>query len=372
MGNFLSKCCRKGCDERHGYVQINGNNHNVTYPERNHKTRMGVKPLNQAQKKKLESFFQHIISKAPVDFTSPEIQDIQEAVQTMLERIRERVNNRGVFNIDHIVPTGSMAERTAIWKYDDYERETYLEFDNFAVFKESVRQCEDQSIYQRCPGCIRISNPPVEFTRMAKQDLNRITERWDQIQLFPKFFSDDFRNETIVNDIFIYEVNNGLTSSCDCLSLRCERTRYSFQPFSLDNKYGCDKCTVDMPTGTLSVDYNKNVKSGPFTGVPSKCSLILKWTSKTNSLLAPDELLQQKQPITALPIYIDFLPAIESLKPTSPGDGYTHDYFAVPKNVMYVNMIMMINTGGEDHGVLLRFRPSARQKYPTNIGDAIR
>ena len=85
------------------------------------------------------------------------------------------------------------------------------------------------------------------------------------------------------------------------------------------------------PTGTLSVNTNKAVDISLFSVGPNKCSLVLKWTSKTKSLLAPDKLLQQKQPIISMPIYIDFLPAIESLKPTSPGDGYTHDYFAVPK-----------------------------------------
>ena len=325
MGNFLSKCCRKGCDERHGYVHIDGNNQNVTYSERNPKTRMGVKPLNQAEKKKLESFFQHIISKAPVDFTSPEIQDIQEAVQTMLERIRERVNNRGVFNISHIVPTGSMAEKTAIWKYNYYQRKPSLEFDNLAVLKESVRQCEYYRDHQRCLGCISISNPPVELTLLPQSQLDLIRKRCIVI----KPTKDQISKHTI-NEIFLYEINNCLASSCACLTLHCERNKYSFKPSSVDNNDGCDMCTVDTPTGTLSVNTNKHIDLNSVG--PNRCSLILLWTSKTNSLLAPDMLLQQKQLITSMPIYIDFLPAMEYLKPTSPGAGYTHDYFVVPKN----------------------------------------
>ena len=57
------------------------------------------------QKRKLESFLQHIILNGSLDFTSPEIQDIKDAVHTLLERIRARVNNRGFFNITRIVHT---------------------------------------------------------------------------------------------------------------------------------------------------------------------------------------------------------------------------------------------------------------------------
>ena len=134
----------------------------------------------------------------------------------------------------------------------------------------------------------------------------------------------------MINFIFLYEINNCLSSSCNCLNLQCDITHFSFQPSSVDNEDGCEICTVDTPTGTLSVNTNKPVDT--FSNGPNKCSLILKWTSKTNSLLAPDKLLQQKQPITSLPIYIDFLPAMESLKPTSRGAGYTHDYFVMPKS----------------------------------------
>ena len=50
------------------------------------------KQLKSEQKKKIETFFQHIASNASVDFTSQEIQDFQNAVGEMLERIRTRVN----------------------------------------------------------------------------------------------------------------------------------------------------------------------------------------------------------------------------------------------------------------------------------------
>ena len=52
----------------------------------------------------------------------------------------------------------------------------------------------------------------------------------------------------------------------------------------------------------------------------------------------------------SLPIYVDFQPARESLKPTSSCVGKEHDYFIVPKTVMYV---MIKSTDGGNLGVRL-------------------
>ena len=91
-----------------------------------------------------------------------------------------------------------------------------------------------------------------------------------------------------------------------------------------------------MPTGTLHVNTEVNIiKHGDG---PNQCSLAFQWTSKARSLSALDEqLLQKIQPISSLPIYVDFLPALESRKPTPSGNGDQHVYFIVPKhcNVCY-------------------------------------
>ena len=199
MGNCLAKfcCLRTRNNSRQNYERIEGRNDQVTNIEQTQDEQVEYDPLNQAQKEKLESFFQHIILNASLDFTSPEIQHVQDAVQTMLKKIRTRVNNRGVFDITHIVPTGSMSEKTAIWKYDGYEREPYLEFDNLAVLKASVRQYEDHSDYQKCPGCITISYTPVELNRMRKHDLDLMRKRWSEINPTQVCF-----NKHMINEIF--------------------------------------------------------------------------------------------------------------------------------------------------------------------------
>ena len=281
----------------------------------------------RTQREKLEEFFHHITSIASVDYTNQEIKDIQNAVSIMLERIRTRVNRRGIFNIDRIVPSGSAAEKTSLWKF--YIGDHYLELDFLSVLKNTIRQCEDQTSQQYCQGCITIVIIPVEYERL-KQYYNT-----------DEFSAENLKDKDVISDLFLNEINYCLTSSCDCLSLQCDKDKYgrykiSFRPASVEHNHGCGECTVDMPTGTLHV--NTEIKIDQNSSGPNACSLIFQWTSKTKTLSVSDKLLlQEPQPISSLPIYIDFLPALESLKPTSPGPGDEHDYFTVPKscNICY-------------------------------------
>ena len=296
MGNHLTKCCCIGASI--------------------------YQPLESEQREELDELFHHITSSATVDYTNQEIKDIQNAVSIMLERIRTRINIRGIFNIDRIVPSGSMAEQISLWKFSDENH--YLEFDFLSVLKNKIIQCEDQPS-QQC--CIAIVMPPVEYERM-KQYYNTEGE----------FFGVDLRNKDVISGLFLNQINYCLTSSCDCLTLQCDKNEFgyfiyeiSFRPSSLEHNHGCGECIVDMPTGTLHVNTEINIYQGSHG--PNKCSLIFQWISKAKSLSALDELLLQRpQPIYSLPIYVDFLPALESLKPTSPGGGDEHDFFIVPKN----------------------------------------
>ena len=301
MGNFLTKLC---CVRKTRYQS-----------------------LNLKQRERLGEFFQYIISNAPVDYTNQEIQDIQNAVSIMLERIRTRVNRRGIFNIARIVPNGSAAEKTSVWKFDIGDH--YLEFDFLAILKNGIKQCEDQTSLQDCQGCIKIVNPPMELKRL-RQYYNKNGE----------FSGYNLKYKDVISDLFLNEINHCLTLSCDCLSIQCDKDQVgnytiSLRPSSKVHLYGCGECTVDMPTGTLHVNTEIKIDQNS-NNCPNVCSVIFQWTSKTKTLLAPDQLLLRKpQPISSLPIYVDFLPALESLKPNSPGPpgpGDEHDFFIVPKS----------------------------------------
>ena len=281
------------------------------------------KALIPEKKKKLEEFFHHIITNAPVDITNREIQDIQNAVFTMLEKIRTKVNSRGIFNIDRIVPGGSMNEKTAIWKF--YMGDNYLEFDFLAVLKNAVKQSENQISRQFCQGCITIPKPPVELERLG-QHYNR-----------DEFSAESLKNKDVISNLFLIEINHCLTSSCDCLSLQCDKDdighyKISLRPSSVEHNHGCGECTVGMPTGTLHANTKIDINYDSKIDNPCKCSLIFQWTSKTKTLSAPDMLMLKRSQLLIVPIYVDFLPALEFLKPTSSLPRYEHDFFIVPKS----------------------------------------
>ena len=276
----------------------------------------------------MEEFFKHNISNATVNYTNPEIQDIQTAMDTMLERLRTRVNSRGIFNISRIVHSGSMAEKTSLWKYrkciakspgeeEQNSSRYFMELDNLAVLENAIKQCED--ITTRCRGCIKIVNAPVDLERLAQFYL-----------IEDRFNAESLKDIYVISELFLNEINDCLASSCDCLSLQSNEKNISFRPLSVEHKGGCGECTVVMPTGTLRV--NTSVAVEKFSSDPNNCSLIFLWTSKAKTLSAPCPMLLQKpQPISSLPIYVDFLPTLESLQPTA-GAEDEHDFFIVPKH----------------------------------------
>ena len=280
-------------------------------------------------------------------------------MNTMLERIRTRVNRRGIFNIASVVPSGSMCERTSLWKFDvldhvlddddddDDDEQYYIEFDFLAPLNNLIHQCTKQTaeiectvlaqlnnlIHQctkqtaeiECKGCIKIVKPPANLKRVRQCYSDREDE----------FNAHFLKYKTRISDLFLNEINYCLTSTCNCLSFQCRGRNYegyeiSLRPSSEDHKHGCGECTVDMPTGTLLVNTTIVIKQSSLG--PNKCQLVFQWTSKAKSLSAPDKLLlQQPQPVSTIPICVDFLPALESLTPSSSDARQEHDFFIVPK-----------------------------------------
>ena len=285
------------------------------------------------QKYKLNLFFKRIYSKASVDFSSAEIQDIQYAVYQLLERIKTKVNERGIFNIRRIVSSGRMAENTSIWKYDINADNHYLEFDFLADLR--TRTCIAPEINPNdCQACRKVY-PPVDFVQLGRLYGN--TREYNART--PK---DAALN---ISQLFLTEINCCLTSLCDCLSplnTKMNDNKILSRPAYSESEHiaGCGVCTVDMPTGTLSV--NTEIPIVQNFDDPNGCSLIFLWTSKAESLSAPNKLLLHRpQRITSLPIYVDFLSALEALQPSTSffvevfryfsASVGEHDYFVVPK-----------------------------------------
>ena len=288
--------------------------------------------LSLHQKLKLNQFFDHIVYNIFIDFDKQEMKDIQSAVLTMLERIVERLNKRGVFNISSIYKCGSTAEKTSIWKFDDRDETPFIEFDFVATlrdFVEDLNAAEEENVYNKrwdCPGCIGIFLPPVEIKQLQQH-----YPRKDGV-----YNNDTLKDKRTITNLFLKEINWCLTSSCNCLSITFKQNEWDhyeirFQPTSYHPIPDCDKCFVDMSTGTLRVNTTISIKQG--TKHPNRCSLVFLWTSKARTLAAPDKfMLNETQHVTSLPIYVDFLPVLESRKHTDTGNVYEHANFIVPKH----------------------------------------
>ena len=253
--------------------------------------------LSRSQEDKLNTFLKELVTEAGVDFSCPEIQDIQSAVSEMIERIKTGINERGVFSISRTEVCGSMAEKTAMWKCAIPPDRPYIEFDFLAVLKAV---CD---IKRDCQECFYVETLPMNLDLLEKYygslsstHLNEL-ERWE-----------------IVDHCFTGETNNCL-ASCGCLEVNYPYQnlwwKYTFEPSSACSKtqQGCDKCTVDRPTGAL------RVKTSVWMGQPDigvYYTLIFQWTSKAKTLCTRDRYcLPETEKMDNLTIRIDFLPALE-------------------------------------------------------------
>ena len=280
--------------------------------------------LDETKKRKLNGLFEEIITKACIDYSKQEIQDIQKAVRTMLERVVTRVNKRGIFKIARIEPCGSMTEQTSVWKYNKdiwIREERFAEFDFLAVLDYSTKT---ENCYF-CDACVGISDLPL-FVDAMKKVLSKNVSKFCEDKTFAR---DRFYR------LFWSEVNTCLGSACHCFSVEL---RTGFLPFGgfkyilaaeSESEYRCDKCVVEMDTGILRV--NPSVYIGPESD--ANCSLVFVWKSKENTLVVCDRLLKEKpEQLNTLSIHVDFLPALEVLK-TDPGKAEcVHDVFLVPKD----------------------------------------
>ena len=257
----------------------------------------GYEQFSVKEKENLNSIFQEIVTKAGVDFSNPEIQDIQSAISEMLERIKTWINQRGIFNISRTELCGSMAEKTAMWKLSEYEQ-PFIEFDFLAVLQAA---CD---IKPGCQECFYVNTPPMNLD---------VLEKYYRI-LYNSFLKDKGKQKYIVCEYFTRETNNCL-ASCGCQEVIYECPElwgeYTFKPSSTCSKtqQGCDRCTVDRPTGTLRVKTSVEI-GGLATEVHSY--LVFQWTSKAKTLCTRDwYCLPDTEKMDNLTIHIDFLPALE-------------------------------------------------------------
>lgn len=91
--------------------------------------------LRKEVKAKLNEMFREIIAKTSIDYHNQEVQDITEAVYTMLNRAADRINEYTSFRIGRIEPCGIMADKTSACKYDFDTGKSCTKFDFVAVLE---------------------------------------------------------------------------------------------------------------------------------------------------------------------------------------------------------------------------------------------
>ena len=299
----------------------------------------------------LSKLYDEIVTKAKVDRNSREIQDISSAVEEMLERlVSGEIETNHYFQGDKITlkfqnvdlePCGSMAEHTSLWKSTrrQFRQNTFLEFDYLAVL-----QNEDNVVEIRgggCQGCRRI---------YSGRGLLATDERLlvgDERLLAGGF-----------NWRFLGALYSRIHSRCSCcvdLDDTCsEDDRHDSRP--------CTECIVVRDTGYLQIakipDISiDNVKHS------ETCSFVFYWTSRTDSLLAPNvETLQPTEKIKRLVIRVDLLTAIEFPK-NRDGDQCGIKRFIIAKKCPYCSDGFMVSYCMHELNAISHVSDQHRQSY---------
>ena len=252
----------------------------------------GYDNLSVKEKENLNSIFREIATKVGIDFNNPEFQDIRSALSEMMERIKTRINERGVFHISRLEPCGSMAEKTAMWKAR-LKKQTYIEFDFLAVLQAT---CD---LKPGCQECFYVNTPPMNLDLFEKYNSS----------LYSSHIKTRLYRNYKLGACFTRETINCL-ASCGCQDVEYPDQdyweQYTFKPPSTysETQQGCDTCNVNRPTGTLRVLTSEKMGQ--------TCTLMFQWTSKAKTLCSRDSVcLPKTEKMDNLTIDVDFLPALE-------------------------------------------------------------
>ena len=147
-------------------------------------------------------------------------------------------------------------------------RGRYIEFDFLAVLDDSKNTCLEQG----CAECFKLHGLPVNLEQLKMH--NERVYNDNKNSLHSPFIADAVYAAELSSNFCCRSGRDTLywAFDLDCIRL----------PSSAGMDHACDKCTVDMPSGKLQVDFaamEQFVESAP-----KDCSLICQWTSKPRSL----------------------------------------------------------------------------------------
>ena len=319
-----------------------------------------------------KTFFKDIVKSASIDFSSPEIQDITSAVNELVQRYAEKIAHQGLFPTYKILPCGSMAEHSSLWKMfipnaltykyncrlcpereDMIDAFHYIEYDFL-----SLLQLDEQCTIQRtdCLGCMDVQGK----------------YRWEiDVDMYDLFYS--YRNKIHpmeFNEKFRSELCKAIASLCSCVSVKeyPQENAYKFFKRIGSGTAYCDKCTVHKATGYLQIDTSHEARFVT-TEKPKQCAFMLLWTSAAKSLAAPNKsTLKPDGAIAELHIFVDFLPAYELRDDLIADTAAGENGFIVPKRctscpVAYTWRVSYTST--ESYNSLLTMSAGHKNCYKT-------
>lgn len=202
---------------------------------------------------------------------------------------------------------GAWQKKTSLWKFDSIMGGICTEFDCLAVLENMLHETSYDT--HACKGGVMLHELPINYEALDKYYAGTVLSKRSTY-----FEGANF------DILFVKEIDTSLRSLCSCDSVGYNERNMVLGHLDKDaygksSTNGCYLCEVNTPTGILRVNPSIPVVRDIDNKGPEKCSLILEWTSKANSLVVFDPLfLDQPQTLTSFPIYVDFLPTVELFK----------------------------------------------------------
>lgn len=235
-----------------------------------------------------------------LDVNLEERVDIKESIVTLLQRLLkslEHVNDRLV--VKRIVPCGSMEEGTRNWKFSKHNREPIIEFDFLAVLNDPTDT--KLSLTEHCSGYMAIM---YENDKFLPYCFNKPETGLQADRISFSFSNDLLKSVNFMCKCFQFDNKFKFLQKDECCKYVVQGTVSEIGP-------GCEFCTEHKPSGYMQIATGNDVGS-PFY---NDCTLVFKWTSKSQSLLVPDpENYSVKRSQDYLYVLVDFLPAFELFK----------------------------------------------------------
>lgn len=247
----------------------------------------------------METFVEEVKKHVCLDINKEELQDIRDSTGMLLQRLSEslvHVNN--LLGVEKIIPCGSMEEGTRNWKFSSHSREPIIEFDFLAVLNKALYN--ELSLIKCCNGYMKVIDKSKQLLPYCF-NCPESGIQGDRISFSYSF--DVMKSVNYMCNCFKFDAKMKFLQKDECCKYGVHGTVSKPGP-------GCDKCTEHRSSGFMQLATGDDVGSPYY----NNCSLVLKWTSKSHFLQAPDpNNYKIKRNQDYLYVLVDFLPAFEVL-----------------------------------------------------------